>query len=434
MLLDWLNIFSRHIVPLQRALFRQEAVEFQRDNRQWGKVALLQPLSTKVTVWAIATAVALMVVFLFLAPYARKETVSGYLTPTAGTARIYAPQHGIVSGVHVVEGQEVKEGEPLLNVTTAQVSADGQDVNVTMLDALTRQRDLLTRQISSEEARTRSEQERLGAFIRGLDDEVSHIEAQIGTQRERIQLIQGLVASAARLNPRGYVSDLDYRRREEALLEQRQKLDVLGQQLAARRNQLTEQRFALAQLPVMAADRMRTLQGELSTVEQRIAEVNGRRAYVIRAPISGRVSALQATVGRPADPRQLQLSILPNGSILQAELFVPTRAAGFVQPGQRVRILYEAFPYQNFGTYGGRIVKLSHTVLTAADTSAPVDLKEPAYRVTAALDRPDVDAYGDRISLQPDMLLRADIILDRRTLMNWLLNPLLGAGKRALQP
>ncbi len=209
---------------------------------------------------------------------------------------------------------------------------------------------------------------------------------------------------------------------------------MLGQQLAARGSQLTEQRFALAQLPVVAADRMRTLHGELSTIEQRIAEVHGRRAYVIRAPIPGRVSAVQATVGRPADPRQLQLSILPDGGVLHAELFVPTRAAGFVRTGQKARMLYEAFPYQNFGTYGGRIVRVSHTVLTAADTWAPVEIKEPAYRVTAALDRPDVDAYGDRIPLQPDMLLRADIVLDSRTLMDWLLNPLLGAGKRALQP
>jgi membrane fusion protein len=419
---------------LQRALFRQEVVEFQRDHRQWGGVALLQPASTKVAAWFVASSVALIAIFLFLAPYARKETVYGYLTPTAGTARIYAPQHGIVSGVHVEEGQEVKEGQPLLGVTTAQVAADGLDVNVTMLDALARQRDLLARQVSTEEVRTQSERERLAALIRGLEDEVSHIEAQIGTQRGRVQLLQGLVTSAARLNPRGYVSDLDYRRREEALLEQRQNLDALGQQLAARRNQLTEQRFGLAQLPAVAADRMRTLQGELSAVEQRIAEVNGRRAYVIRAPISGRVSAVQATVGRPADPRQLQLSILPGGSVLQAELFVPTRAAGFVQAGQKVRILYEAFPYQNFGTYGGHVVKVSRTVLTPADISAPVELKEPAYRVSAALDRSDVDAYGDKIPLQPDMLLRADIILDRRTLMNWLLNPLLGVGARAMQP
>ena len=76
----------------------------------------------------------------------------------------------------------------------------------------------------------------------------------------------------------------------------------------------------------------------------------------------------------------------------------------------------------------------SRTVLTPADAAAPVELKEPAYRVTAALDRPDVDAHGDRVPLRPDMLLRADIVLDRRTLMDWLLNPLLGAGARALQP
>jgi membrane fusion protein len=423
-----------HVSKTQRVLFRQEALEFHRDHRQWGEVAMLQPLATKVTVWAIVTFIALAIVFLFLAPYARKETVPGYLMPTAGTARVYAPQPGIVSAVQVQEGQDVEEGQPLLNVTTAQVAADGQDVNLAILDALARQRDLLTQQIPAEQVRTRSERERLTSLIRGLEAEAAHIDGQIATQRERIRLMEGLVAAAARLNPRGYVSDLEYRRREAALLEQRQNLDALGQQSAARRNQLTEQRSALEQLPVVVADRMRALQGEFSTLEQRIAEINGRRAYVIRAPVAGRVSALQAMVGRPADPRQLQLSILPYGSTLRAELFVPTRAAGFVRKGQRVRLLYEAFPYQNFGTYGGRIVQISRTVLTPADAAGPIELRQPAYRVTVSLDRPDVDAYGGRIPLQPDMLLNADIILDSRALMSWILNPLLGIGTRAMQP
>jgi membrane fusion protein len=44
-----------------------------------------------------------------------------------------------------------------------------------------------------------------------------------------------------------------------------------------------------------------------------------------------------------------------------------------------------------------------------------------------ALDRPDIDAYGQRIPLQADMLLRADIILGRRTLLSWLISPLLSA-------
>src|SRR5205814_1944175 len=107
------------------------------------------------------------------------------------------------------------------------------------------------------------------------------------------------------------------------------------------------------------------------------------------------------------------------------ELFVPTRAAGFIKPGQDVRILYDAFPYQNFGTYKARVVRVSKTILTTADISVPVTLKEPAYRVTAALDRQDIDAHGEIIPLRTDMLLRADVILDRRPLVSWLVAPLL---------
>jgi membrane fusion protein len=147
----------------------------------------------------------------------------------------------------------------------------------------------------------------------------------------------------------------------------------------------------------------------------------------VRAPIAGRVSTLQAAVGRAVDTRQPQLSVLPRNGGLEAELFVPTQAIGFVRPGQDVRILFDAFPYQRFGTYGGRVVRVAKTMLTSADVSAPVSLQQPAYKVTVQLDRQDVTAFGERVPLQPDMLLKADILLDRRPLLTWLLDPLLSA-------
>jgi membrane fusion protein len=133
---------------------------------------------------------------------------------------------------------------------------------------------------------------------------------------------------------------------------------------------------------------------------------------------------LQATPGQNADPQRLQLEIIPKDAVLRAELFVPARAIGFVRAGQPVRILYDAFPYQHFGTYRGEVVKVSQTILTSTDAGGPIKLTEPAYRVTAALERPDIDAYGKKVVLQPDMLLKADIILERRSLMSWLTSPL----------
>jgi membrane fusion protein len=139
--------------------------------------------------------------------------------------------------------------------------------------------------------------------------------------------------------------------------------------------------------------------------------------------VSGKIGTLQASVGETADPHRLQLEIIPEDSPLQAELLVPSRAIGFIEAGQKVRLLYDAFPYQQFGTYTGHVVRVSQTLVTASDAGGPIRLKEPAYRVTAALDRPYVDAYGKRMPLQPDMLLRADVILEKRSLASWLLAP-----------
>jgi len=412
-------------VPSLQLLFRQEAIDFQQHNRQWGQVALLQPLSTKIIAWFIVAAVATIVIFLFPAQYSRKETVIGYLMPTAGTAKIFASQQGTIREIFVKEGQEVEKGQSLLAVETSQIAANGQDVNVTILSTLESRRNRLTPQIAAEQERTKSEQARLTASIGGLEAEISELQAQIDNQRERIRVSDVLVSNVAGLRARGLMTEPEYRQRELAALDQKQKLNSLNQQIAAKQNQLTETRYSLEQLPTVMEGKIQSLRSELATTEQRIAEVSGRRAYVIRAPAAGRISTLQATVGQFADPRLLQMEIIPNERGLQAELFVPTRAIGFVRTGQHVRILYEAFPYQQFGAYGGRVSKISQTILTKSDASGPIELKEPAYKVTAALDRPDIDAYGKKMPLQADMLLRADIILEKRSLISWLLDPLL---------
>ena len=134
---------------------------------------------------------------------------------------------------------------------------------------------------------------------------------------------------------------------------------------------------------------------------------------------------MQANIGQPADPHRLQMEIVPTNAELQAVVFVPPRAAGFVHVGERVRLLYDAFPYQKYGTHEGRIIEVSQTILTGADVSGPIALKEPAYRVVVAIAERTIKSRDKTFPLQPDMLLHADIILEQRTIMNWLLEPLL---------
>jgi membrane fusion protein len=412
-------------MPRDRALFRQEALEFQQQRQQWGDVASLQPFSMKLGTWFLVLVTSVLLVFLFLAQYARKETAIGYLTPTRGTAKVFVPRRGAIREVHVDEGASVVEGQPLLTIDTDQIASDGSDVNAALLDTLLAQKALLAKNIEAEEQRAGSERERLTLAVRGLETEITQLRSQIALQDDRLKLVNTELQAAQQLSSKGYMTAVDFRRRQLASMEQQQVLSGLNQQVAAKQNQLNEARFSLSQLPTVMAQKVQNIRNDLAATEQRMAEIKGRAAYVIRSSISGRVSTLQATPGQNADPQQLQLEIIPNDAVLRAELFIPARAIGFVKTGQPVRILYDAFPYQHFGTYRGEVVKVSQTILTNADASGPIKLNEPAYRVTAALQRPDIDAYGTKVALQPDMLLKADIILERRSLMSWLISPLL---------
>jgi membrane fusion protein len=408
-----------------RQLFRQEAIEFQRGQRQFGDIALLQPVSTKLLVWLLTGVVTIAIVFLCLAQFSRKQTVPGFLVPAAGTLKVFPNREGVVTKLFVKEGQEVKSGDPLFAVGTPQIAADGEDIDAAKLATLRRQKDTLSHQIAAEQRGAVTERERLTALVASTQSEIGDLRGQIEIQSQRIQLSESLVATAKELLDKGYMSAVEGKRREDAVLEHKQNLAALRRQLADKQNKLVETQASLKELSTATARKIQPLRDQISDAEQRIAEGKGRSSYVVRAPGAGRVSMLQVGIGQTVQPQRLQLEIVPDGSPLQAELLIPTRAAGFVRVGQEVRFLYDAFPYQNFGAYTGRITELSNTVLTKADTAGPVQPEEPVYKAVAVLDRPDVDANGQKAPLQAGMLLKAEVILDRRSLAEWILDPLL---------
>ena len=116
--------------------------------------------------------------------------------------------------------------------------------------------------------------------------------------------------------------------------------------------------------------------------------------------------------------------------MLRAQVYVPSRAIGFVRPGQEVRLLYDAFPYQRFGSFDGRIVAVSRTVIDPRQLAAPLTVQEPVYRVDVAPFGQAVLAYGERQPLQAGMTLTASLVLDHRSFLDWLLTPLNAVMRR----
>jgi membrane fusion protein len=185
-----------------------------------------------------------------------------------------------------------------------------------------------------------------------------------------------------------------------------------------------------ADIAPASAQRLAVLVGAVAEVEGRIAEVDGQHAALLTAPVRGRVSALQAFVGKEADPAMPLMSIVPEGGVLQAQLLVPARAIGLVRPGQRVRLSYDTFPYQRYGFAEGIVAAVARSSLKPGELSGPVELNAPAFLVTVALISQSIRVGGAEVALRSDTRLQADILQESSSLLSWLVDPLRDVGGR----
>jgi membrane fusion protein len=209
------------------------------------------------------------------------------------------------------------------------------------------------------------------------------------------------------------------------LLDQQQRLADLDRAQGATQRDLDAARAALRELPLQAARELQAGQRDIAMLEQDLAENDARRRVLVRAPQDGTVTAITAEPGQPAALNQALASLLPAGSALEAELYAPSRAAGFVKPGMPVLLRYQAYPYQKFGQAHGRVREVSASAMRPdelAQASGPA--AEPMYRVRVALERQAVTAYGAERPLMSGATLDATVLLERRRLYEWVLEPL----------
>ena len=168
------------------------------------------------------------------------------------------------------------------------------------------------------------------------------------------------------------------------------------------------------------------------------AQTAAPQRIVIRAPQDGLLTALMVEPGQNVSPATLLASLMPPEARLQAQLVAPASAIGFLRPRQAVLLRYQAFPYQKFGHHPGQVLHVSRTPLPASElarlslsnSATGVAAAEPLYRVTVALDPQPVSANGQALPLAAGMQLKADVLLDRRRLIEWLFEPALGLAGR----
>jgi len=142
------------------------------------------------------------------------------------------------------------------------------------------------------------------------------------------------------------------------------------------------------------------------------------------------ITAVNVKTGQNVAPGAEVVRLLPDDSQLLARFSVSSAAIGFVEPGQPVRLRYDAFPFQKYGDHQGRVASVSVTAIrsnemTNGSTSSADGHNGQPFMIEVALEQDHIDVAGKRRPLLPEFAVTGAIVLERRTIMEWLLEPLL---------
>ncbi len=415
-------------------LFRREALDESRTH-------LGSPVSANgVSSWALTIFfLSLFIIaagFACATRYAHKENVLGQVSPKAGTLRVVSSRSGMVQQVFVHEGQEVIAGQEMFAISFAPQLESGVSFVDRLKESQLNQTKAQERQADAKIDEIQHQIEEISVHRSGVESDMIKLKEAYALQESRVKIQEQNVAAAHTLGAQGMMGSVTVRGKEEDLISARQSLANLDREYQQQKN-LSQQ--LVAQADRLRADaRLARSDAENARAQMDEKRLNAEASYAdhLVAPHDGIVTALQARQGGPISPNQTLAVVVPKGqgigaNGLEVELWAPSRAIGFVKPGAQVRIMYDAFPYQTFGTGHGTVQDVSSAPVMPNELPMPIDSKEQLFRIRVELDRSDLVAYGKTWPLSPGMRLSADLVLEERSLLNWLLDPLLATRKRA---
>ncbi len=414
-----------------KPIFRQES-EQARASAWLGRVVLIRPVSFSfITGCALAFSLAL-VLFFICGEYTRKARVAGVLAPTEGVAKIIAQQMGIVEAVHVREGERVAKDAALMILGDGRAGRAREDVGAAVSSRVADRQHALARQREFAMAALNAEQASFAKRRGGFERELEQVDAEMAAQARRMAIAAGAVDRARRLEGIGFLSPAALDRERDAALDQESRLEQLRRTRLGLARELATMEFEMDTARARANAQLASIDQQRASLDQERIERDLQYHAAIVAPAAGIVTTVLVEPGQMVTPGTPLATIIPAHSILEAHLYSPSRSIGFVRAGQEVLLRYLAYPHQKFGMYRASVTSVSRNPMTPAELgfTPPDGSREPVYRIRVALEGQAIRAYGRLEPLQPGMQLEADILLDRRRLIEWIFEPLLSLAGR----
>ena len=380
--------------------------------------------TSSVLVWTMAGGTLFAIAWAFLAPLPQTVAVQGKLQSSSGAQSIDAPVPGVIEEVAVVEGQRVARGDRLLRFDARDAQArlnsaqrnrkrlqNQVTINYVVLgeepasslsnnqqSLLSSQRQTSNGSLAAEQAAIRRSQVRIAGLRQSLSTAEMVAERYKALQRDgassELQVVSAL-AKVAELR-----TDLNAEEEDLIRLQSRREADQGKREESLRK----EIEANLNQIAI--------LDKEIRQAEVLLSRIN------IEAPIAGLVFELNVSRGDvvpKSSGNKPMLQLIPEDD-LQAKVFIPNEAIGFIRTGQRADISLTSFNASDYGYLPATVKRVGSDALTSREQQRELgtDAQGLHFPATLELNSQSLKVGSRSIALQPGMSLTADLHIRTR--------------------
>jgi hemolysin D len=395
-------------------------------------------------------------------------TAPGKIIPTGGTKIIQPFESGVVSAIHVHDGQSVAAGDVLIELDPTMSEAERDHLRSDLVSAkldvarlraalsarpdpvqefrppeeaspalIEMNRQLLISQLAEQQGKQAA-----------LDRQLKQKEAERDTIAAAITKVETTIpVLTQRVDIRKYLYDKDLGSKLTYLTEYQ---DLIGQQqeILVQKSRLQEAEAALAALSETrgqtAAEYRRTRFEELTKAEQKasglaqdvIKAEQRTKLQALTAPVDGVVQQLAVhTVGGVVGPGQVLLAVVPLDSHLEIEAMVSNRDIGFVHAGQGAEIKVDTFNFTRYGLIHGDVLSVSKDAISRDRSQDKSNDKgtdktgeqnqELNYAARVSLDRTQMQVEDKLVNLTPGMAVTVEIKTGSRQIIGYLFSPVM---------
>lgn len=415
---------------MRTSLFRKEAMQQKKMPLEGTLLLAASPRATVLTLVAFVFSLC-TIAYLCLGEFNRKANVQGYLSPDKGLVKVFPQVIGTLLERRVEEGMLVHKGQVLAVISTEQGSLQVRDANGEAIRFLEQREASLDSELHSQIKIDELRKEAIKRTRSNLIDELQQLDSAIDTVKLRMQNARRESRRFEDLIKSGFAASSDVYRQQDISMELRGRLQILKRDRIALIGSQQTLDTEMASNELASQSQQETIKRRILELHQQRAEYQSSKEVVVAAPADGIVTTILIQPGQQTRRDAPLFSIIPQGALLEAQLLVPSHAIGFITPGQSVALRYGAFPYQRFGHHRGVVNSIARTLLLPGDVDLPIPLTSPAYLVRVTLENQSVTAYEKAFPLQAGMSFEGDVLLDRRSILQWMFDPLLSLTKRS---